>query len=1315
MALAGGVSIGFPDRAGYLYQEGMIFSPDGHCRPFDARGRGIRGGAGAGVVVLKRLADAIADRDNIRAVILGAAVNNDGAGKMGYTAPSIDGQADVIRLAHAQARVTPDSISYIEAHGTATPLGDPIEIGALSRVFRAGTTKQKFCAIGSVKSNIGHLDAAAGIAGLIKTALSLENRMLPASLNFETPNPEIDFSDSPFYVNASLAEWTTDAPRRAGVSSFGIGGTNAHAVLQEAPPRAASTVRRRDQLLVLSARSAAALDDAASRLAAYLHAHPGVELADVAYTLQVGRKRFDHRRAVVGRGVADTVAALARRDAGKPAPAADASRVPAVAFMFSGQGSQYAGMGRGLYETEPAFRAELDRCAEALQPTIGRDIRDLIFAADRPESEVNQTRFTQPALFVFEYAVARTLMAWGIRPSAMIGHSIGEYVAACLAGVLSLDDALRLVAERGRLMQEMPPGRMLAVPLSEAEVAPLLDETVSLAAVNGPHLCVVSGPTDAIATLERKLGARGIDCRALHTSHAFHSAMMDPAIPCFLDAARAVPFAAPAIPFISNRTGRWATAEDVTTPEYWAQHLRGTVRFADGLRELARIDGLALVEVGPGTVLTRLARQTITQPNRPVIATGRHRLDARSDDDALLAALGDLWNAGVDIDWNAFHAGEQLHRVSLPAYPFERQRYMVDPKPGPAGTADALARKTDVADWFYVPSWKRVPSVRDAGTTLVPRDAAWLLLADDGGVATRIAQRAAALGQRCISVRRGDAYGACEEGYTVRPDARDDYERVFADLAARGISIGCVVHAWNVTESAGDATLLLFSVVALMQALGESAVSGPRSVVLLSSGMQRVIGRESVAPIKSLLLGPCQVIAHEFPGVACQSIDLDPAELTDDLIDELAAGMSAVEESRIVAYRAGRRWEQTFEPMRLGSAAGAPAALREQGVYLITGGLGGLGLAVAKYLARTVRAQLVLTGRSALPPRDAWPAWLSSHDDGDSTVGRIRAIRELESLGAEVLVVEADAGARADMEGVAAAARHAFGGVHGVFHAAGIPGGGMIQMLSRKSIEAVLAPKVQGTLILDSVFPEAELLVLFSSVNAVVGVAGATDYTSANCFLDAFANADASRSRRVLSIDWDTWKDVGMAAARAASAAAANARPVALQHGMSPAQGIDALDRALRASVPQIAVITRDLPALIHAARAASLAQAAPGAAPAGDTPALSQHARPEIDQGFVEPRDDRERRIAEMWCELLGIDRVGIDDNFFELGGHSLIATGLLSRIHREFHVKLPLRTIFDAPTVRGLTQRVADLSWASRDRQSPPDDPDGREEFEI
>lgn len=1325
MALAGGVSIGFPEKVGYLYQEGMIFSPDGHCRPFDARGRGIRGGSGAGIVVLKRLADAMADGDNIRAVILGAAVNNDGAGKMGYTAPSLDGQADVVRMAHAAADVKADTISYIEAHGTATPLGDPIEIGALSQVFRAATTRRNFCALGSVKSNIGHLDAAAGIAGLIKTALSLENRMLPASLNFERPNPEIDFSDSPFYVNASLAEWATDGrPRRAGVSSFGIGGTNAHAILQEAPPRSPSVVRRPEQLLVLSARSAAAVDVAASRLAAHLHAHPDIDLADVAYTLHVGRKRFASRRTMVCHGVADAISALTRQDAAKPAAAADSARAPAIAFMFSGQGSQYAGMGRDLYDAEPTFRAELDRCAEQLQRHIGRDIRDLILNDDGPESDVNQTRFAQPVLFAFEYAVAKTLMSWGVRPSAMIGHSIGEYVAACLAGVISLDDALRLVSERSRLMQAMPPGRMLAVPLSEAEIAPLLDDTVSLAAVNGPRLCVVSGPMDAIATLARQLGARGIECRALHTSHAFHSAMMDPAVPPFLIAAQGVKLMAPTIPYVSNRTGTWATAAEVMQPDYWAQHLRGTVRFAEGLRELARGEALMLVEVGPGTTLATLARQTLGQSNATVISSGRHPLDAQSGLHAMLTAVGQLWSAGVEIDWHAFHAEEQLHRVSLPTYPFERQRYMVDPKPVPLQTADVLAKKSDIAEWFYVPSWKRMPSARETGATFAAQDGAWLVLVDDSGLGARIVDRASALGQRCLTVRPGDAYHTTGDAYSVRPGDREDYDRVIADLAARGVEIGRVVHAWNVTGATDDPELAIafdaamFSVVSLMQAIGESTLAGLQAVVLLSNGLQRVIGHESISPTKSLLLGPCKAISQEFPGVVCQSVDIDFSEATDALVDELVSSVSTAADSGIFAYRAGRRWEETYEPMPLSPAGGAPSPLRKHGVYLITGGLGGLGLLVARYLAETVGARLVLTGRSPLPRREDWSEWLASHDDTDATAQRIRAVRELETMGSDVLVVDADVGVLADMERVAFEARQRFGAVNGVFHAAGVPGGGVIQLLSRESMLAVLAPKVQGTLILDSLFPgpDLDLLVLFSSINAIVGVAGATDYAAANSFLDSFANATSSTSRRVLSIDWDAWQDVGMAAARAASASSTMANAATLEHGMSPRQGIEALDRALRTAVPQIAVITRDLPALIDVVRSTSTgsrhaAHRSAAAAPA----ALSQHARPQIVQGFVEPQNERERGIAAIWCEMLGLDRIGIDDNFFELGGHSLIAAGLLARIHREFQVKLPLRTIFDAPTVRLLSERVADLSWAVLQPSGAVPDEDGREEFEI
>jgi acyl transferase domain-containing protein/acyl carrier protein len=1324
MALAGGVSVGFPQKVGYMYQEGMIFSPDGHCRPFDERGQGIRGGSGVGIVVLKRLADAIADRDQIHSVILGAAINNDGAGKMGYTAPSLDGQAAVITMAHANARVDAGSISYIEAHGTATPLGDPIEVGALSQVFRAGTDKRNFCALGSVKSNIGHLDAAAGIAGLIKASLSLEHGLIPASLNFEKPNPQIDFNDSPFYVNASLAEWKTDgAPRRAGVSSFGIGGTNAHAVLQEAPARAASVVERPAQLLLLSARSATALDAVASNLAAHIESHPDIELGDVAHTLQIGRKRFDHRRAVLCHDTIDAVAAL-RKGGAKSASGTDTSGNPTVAFMFSGQGSQYAGMGRDLYDVEPTFREELDRCAEGLKQHLGSDIRDLILNAvdEGADSELNQTQFAQPALFAFEYAVARTLMSWGVRPSAMIGHSIGEYVAATLSGVMSLDDALRLVTERGRLMQGMPAGRMLAIPLSQAEVMPLIGGEISLAAVNAPRLCVVAGPSDAVTALERKLGGQGIECRALHTSHAFHSAMMDPAIPPFLSVLEGMKLNAPEIPFISNLTGTWATGAEVAKPDYWARHLRGTVRFADGVRELARTKGLILIEVGPGKALATLARQTVGQSGVNVISSGRHPLDEQSDFDVMLGAVGQLWSAGVEINWNGFHRGERLQRIGLPTYPFERQRYMVDPKPVAPAVADALTKKSDIAEWFYVPSWKRVPNVGDSGAAISTDSGAWLVFTDDCGIGQRIIERVTETKQPCFTVRPGQAYSVAGNEFVVRPGEREDYEQLVENVRKRGIELRHVVHNWSVTEPESKEDLDntsnagLFSVISLMQALGTPGTFGPVKLTVISAGLQRIRGDEAISPAKSLVLGPCRVIPLEFPEVTCQCIDIDITEATDQLIGEIVLSASTATNSGLFAYRSGRRWAETFEHMPIDRSEEIPSQLRDRGVYLITGGLGGLGLVVARYLAATIKARLVLTGRSALPERDEWSSWMASHDATDATVQRIATVQELEALGAEVLVMKADVSVQADMERVAAEARTRFGVVHGVFHAAGTPGGALISLLSREAARNVLASKVEGTLILDSLFPENELdlLVLFSSINAIIGTVGATDYTAANAFLDSFANARNSPSRRVLAINWDAWQEVGMAAARASASTERNAART-LQHAIRSDEGLDALRRVLGTTVPQIAVITRDLPALIELTQ--QLVRIVTGmtdGVSATDNQSLSQHARPELDQGFVEPRNDQERFIAGVWQELLGLDRIGIDDNFFELGGHSLIATGMLARIHRELQVKLPLRTIFEASTVRLLAERVSELAWASQSIE-PDTDEDGREEFEL
>ena len=685
MALAGGVSITVPQKSGYIYQEGSFLSPDGHCRAFDAEARGTVGGDGVGIVVLKRLEDALTDGDTIHAVVKGSAVNNDAAMKAGYTAPSVSAQARVIAEAQAMARVGVDTISYVETHGTGTALGDPVEIAALTKAFRAGTNRKGYCAIGSVKTNIGHLDTAAGVAGLIKVVKALEAKKLPPSLNFERPNPQLDLENSPFYVNTRLTDWAgCSLPRRAGISSFGVGGTNVHLVLEEAAALIDTKASARPwQLLTLSAKTQTALDHATSNLRAYLRQHPELDLADVAYTLQVGRTAFEHKRVLVCADTNDAVNALSAIETRRMFESSNETVERPVAFMFSGQGTQYVDMSGELYLAEPAFRNQIDRCSEFLKPHLGLDLREVIYPeAGRFEKAtrlLDQTAIAQPALFVTEYALARLWIDWGVRPRAMIGHSIGEYVAACLAHVLSLEDALALVAARGRLMGDMPAGAMLSVALPASQVEAMLGETLSLAAVNGPSLTVVSGPTEEIDKLEVKLVSEGIRCRRLRTSHAFHSAMMEPALEAFKQHLRRVKLRPPEVPFISNLTGRWITPIEATEPDYWTNHLRHTVRFSEGLQELLRRFEAALVEVGPGDTLTALAKQHLARDAAtPVFASLPRPETSGSDVSFILNTAGRLWLAGVRLDWRGFHAGWQRRHLPLPTYPFERQRYWIE-------------------------------------------------------------------------------------------------------------------------------------------------------------------------------------------------------------------------------------------------------------------------------------------------------------------------------------------------------------------------------------------------------------------------------------------------------------------------------------------------------------------------------------------------------------------------------------------------------------------------------------------------------------
>jgi amino acid adenylation domain-containing protein len=694
MALAGGVSITTPQNSGYLYQEEGILSPDGHCRPFDAKAQGTLFNNGAGLVVLKRLEDALSEGDRIYAVIRGVGINNDGAQKVSFTAPSVAGQAEAILMAQAHANFQPDSISYIEAHGTATALGDPIEIEALTQAFRANTKVKQFCAIGSLKSNMGHLVAAAGVAGLIKTALALHHKQIPPTLNFDSPNPEIDFANSPFYVNNQLLDWPNGlTPRRAGVSSFGVGGTNAHIVLEEAPDLLPSTSSRPQHLLLLSAKTEKALEQMTTNLQTHLQQNPNIDLADVAYTLQRGRKIFHHRRFLVSSNSKEALQDLATLDPNRSATRYTDAQNPEVVFMFPGQGSQYVSMGKTLYGREPIFKAAIDRCAEILQPLLNLDIREVMYPADGDSDSaanvLRQTQLTQPALFAIEYALAQLWQSWGVKPSAMIGHSIGEFVAACLAGVFSLEDGLKLVATRGAMMASVPPGSMLSVRLSANLVEQRLGKDMAIAAVNGPSLCVVSGPTESIAALQVSLEAEEVICKPLHTSHAFHSPMMDSVIAPFAELVKTIQLSPPQIPFVSTVSATWITDAEATDVIYWAKHLRATVRFAEGVQTLWQNPTRVLLEIGPRTTAATLARQQAKDIKRQIaISSLGSTAENNAEWIAILQAMGRLWVSGVTIDWTSFYAEEIRHRLPLPRYPFERQRFWIDPKPARSQTAN---------------------------------------------------------------------------------------------------------------------------------------------------------------------------------------------------------------------------------------------------------------------------------------------------------------------------------------------------------------------------------------------------------------------------------------------------------------------------------------------------------------------------------------------------------------------------------------------------------------------------------------------------
>ncbi|MEU0442761.1 SDR family NAD(P)-dependent oxidoreductase [Streptomyces sp. NPDC006186] len=1394
LAVAGGVSLAMiqPDTSFVYACASSMLSPDGECRTFDAGASGYVMGEGGGIVVLERLSSALRNGHRVHAVLRGSAVNQDGHSN-GLTAPNRAAQAAVIRQALRDADVRPEEVAYVEAHGSATRLGDAIELGALHDVFK-GRSPERPLAVGAVKTNIGHTLSAAGVAGLIKTVLVLKHGFVPPNLNQREPAEAVP-ADGTVRPAVEAHPLPDDGGRRiAGVSSFGWSGTNAHIVLEAAATAApeaaagasdpaggtatvtgtgtaASSVPAAPaaggsvpggtaeadadadtgdgddsgplpRLLPVSAAGSAALRARLADLAELLGDPGAPRLADVAHTLREGRSAQEFRRAVVAHS-AEEAATLLSGAAGEPGVRRVKGR-PRLAFLLPGTGDQYAGLGRRLYRTEPVFAEAVDRCL-AVADACGVDLRPALFPAEESPAEaaldlaallgrtsapaepqadpLHHAEVAHPFLFTVEYALAALLRHRGVTPDVLIGYSLGEYVAACLAGVFTLEDALRIVVERARLIEAAEPGHMLAVSVDETRVRAALaacGASVDVAALNGPQMTVLSGRPDEIETVRRHLDAGGVACRLLRSAHAFHSTLLEPARDKLQALIASVPRDAPAVTIVSNLTGRRLTAEQAVDPAYWAEHLCRPVRFADGVAEIGRLGVDACVELGAGQTLGGLVRQNGGERAPAVFGTlpapwpAQNRKDERL---ALLETCGRLWEVGVDLAWPALREpGAAL--TDLPRYPFQRTRFW--PEPPAAGTADPLQETGSApADLCYAPAWQQdiapgilppaldgpllildstaVPGPPAHGTSTGTPDAA-------GTPGAALAALAAASGTPVLHVVPGTGDLRHDGPRTTADPARPEHLReVLRTASALGTGPLHIAHLGGLAtrgpDGDGEEAALRAAITGgfdtllrTVRALAELPADRPVRLLTVSAGAVEVTGGDISAPERSLVHGLGRVVRSEHPALAWRGVDLeaDPQGAVPDagaaaraLGHELRRGPWTDDGDALTAHRGGRRWLRGFSPVE--PADSAAPIWRPDGTYLITGGTRGLGMALARHLVRSGVRRLALLGRTPL-----------SDDGGPAAHRTLADVAELEAAGAEVLLLTADAGEPEQLREALRRCREHFGALHGVVHCAGVPAGGMAARRTPEEAARVLAPKVLAMAPLAELagpgVPEEErleLLVLYSSSVTVLGGIGEGDYCAANTVLDAYAArlARSAPGTRVLSVAWSPWQhdDWGR---DAQDALAGRVRAYRREYGFTDEAGCAFLDRLAAGAQGPVLALRQPLEEArrVWASLSAADAQAAP-AAPVG----TARFPRPQLRSAYVAPATGLESTIAEVWCAYLGLEQVGAHDPFFELGGNSLIGMSMVAALEKRLGRPVAPALLFEHPTVAAMAAALA------------------------
>ncbi|WP_163336423.1 type I polyketide synthase [Desulfopila sp. IMCC35008] len=1357
MAVAGASSITFP-QGGYQYVEGHINSRDGAVRTFDVGSSGTILGDGVGVVILKRLSDALEDGDTITAVIKGFSVNNDGNAKAGYSAPSVQGQKEMVEQALTMAGVPANSISLLEAHGTGTLIGDPIEVRALTEVFRRTTEEKGFCAIGSVKPNIGHSNIAAGMAGLIKAALCLKEKTLVPLINLSEPNSELNIEKSPFYINTALKSWDlpSQTARRAGVTCLGIGGTNCHFILEEAPTQVKQDHDQPTcQLLTLSARTQKSLDLQRQNLINYLRDNQETELADLSYTLHFGRDSFEHRLAFSCR---DNKTAIKKLHSAQNRRATH-KRIQPV-FLFPGQGSQHLGMGAGLYQEEPVFHRFFDQCADLFRPLINTDLRKVVFTDNRsPDAEhsLSIAYHLQPAIFSLQYSLAKTLMTWGIIPAALIGHSIGEYTAACISGAVNLEDAIKLIVARSMATEEAKEGAMISVSITEDEAVAYLADTsdLSLAVVNSATDMVFAGPVQAITEAEETLRKSNTPCRRVHVTRAFHSPMMNEAAGQLSAAAAEVDFSKPTIPLASNVSGTWMTMEQLEDQDYWATHMKSTVRFADNLNTVLDDSPPLLLEVGSHTILQRLAMKIVGQRQLPespfVFSCLQHPRDTTPDSESFGDALARMWTHGVAIDWHAFHSDRQGRRIPLPVYPFDGQSCWKDNRTqsswnttrepliqSPAACGQ-FGKITDISKRGYIPSWTRsLPPLNNEHSGSA-HQISWLLFMEDDQeegttLSSQLVERLEAAGDTVIQVRQSYHPFNVENGkYFLNPSNPDEYGLLFNTLRQEGNSPQRVIDFWTLTGKEPDrgSTLAGTYYHALYLA---KAVSDPKHLetvdIWLVTDKTVQVSQENTNPLKSTLFGPAIVLPQENPHIACRLLDVEISQKDEDagsngMVDNLLQEFRVItpDPEPVIAYRGPHRWVQRYEQTVLPPVFGKSGRrMRRGGIYIITGGMGRIGRTLAGHLA-SLSAKIILTCRGDFPSPCRWQELHDNPQTDPELQKAISRLLELEAAGAELVVIRTDMSKPDEVKRLLQTAVERFGVIDGVFHAAGVANLRYLPEINYDISESEFAPKIQGLYNLQQAVEDCKkitgkspsFVLLFSSLASILGGYSMTAYTAANRVMDSFAQQfSGGPDPAWISVNWDDW-DFAYTKEQVSAY-----EHTAAKFAMSPAEGIETLERILSMpSITQMLVSTRSLAPRIEQ----WLHQQTLESAPEKSNLQTGEHEyatglevslpaetmqncscnnakeQPETPPGAT-VMSHTEDIVLQIYRNQLEYPDMAADDNFFQVGGDSLQASQILMKLRRSLGERgdfLKLSSIFDYPSVRELNDWLRDMHMES------------------